>query len=193
MLRRWTTEEDAQIETQLKTGAVIGDVLVDGRKKSDIRKRAYRVGLLEKHRPTILRRARQWQAVKDCLSTEGKTLRQMAASTGLTKEVIRGVLKRNKSSVHISGRKVESPLGRRYAHVWSLGAGKDEPEFDADDTMAAALFEARRDPEAAMIAEARERLREVEARGELIRRDPYVTALFGQYRPQPQARLAARS
>lgn len=193
MLRRWTPEEDAQIEEQLKTGAVIGAVLVAGRKKSDIRKRAYRIGLLEKHLPTIQRRARQWRAVKDCLEAGGKTLNQMAALTGLTKEVIRGVLNRNRNNVHISGRKVESPLGRRHAHVWSLGAGKDEPEFDVDDTMAAALFEARRDPEAAMIAEARERLRETEARGALIRRDPYVTALFGQYCPQRQATLAAGS
>ncbi|MFM0226170.1 hypothetical protein [Paraburkholderia dipogonis] len=34
-----------------------------------------------------------------------------------------------------------------------------------------------------MIAEAKQRLREIEARGELIRRDPLVVALFGQYRP----------
>lgn len=186
MLKRWTPAEDKRIATQLGNDVQIAKVVVPGRKKGDIRKRAYRIGLIEPYKPMIARRTLEWSAVKRCLEGGAKTLKQLAASSGLSQDTVRGVLKRNRSEVHISGRVVDSPTGRRHATTWSLGAGDDAAPFNGDDSLAAALFEAGRDPEAAMIAEARQRLREVEARGELIRRDPFVAALFGRYQPAAQ-------
>jgi hypothetical protein len=189
MLKRWTREEDRSIARQLKKGIVIGSVTVPRRKKGDIRKRAYRIKLIVKYKPAIKRREQRWAIVKACLASGDKTQKQLVAESGLTDDIIRAVLEQNRSEIHISGRMVESPKGRRYGTVWALGAGEDKPEFDRDDSLAAVLFESRGDPEAAMIAEARERLREVEERGELIRRDPFVAALFGKYTPAPRVSL----
>lgn len=177
MSKRWLKTEDNRIARQLKKGIAIGDVLVPDRKKPDIRKRAYRIGLLVKYKPAIEKRAAQWAAVKAALEAGDKSRRQLAIETGMTDDTIRRVLDRHRAEVHIADWVYASPSALRRSSMWRLGAGEDAVAQDGVVTV-----ESRDDPEAAMIAEARQRLREIEARGELIRRDPYVEALFGRYR-----------
>lgn len=155
MSRRWQKTEDSQIARQLKKGITIGDVLVPDRKKSDIRKRAYRIGLLVKHKPTIERRAAQWAAVKTALEAGDKSRKQLAKETGMTDDTIRRVLDRHRADIHIADWVFASPYAVRRTAMWRLGAGEDGVVQDGVSTV-----ENRGDPEAAMIAEA-----------------------FGQYRP----------
>jgi hypothetical protein len=96
------------------------------------------------------------------------------------------VLERHRAEIHIADWIFASPKALRRTAMWRLGAGEDAVAQDGVSTV-----ENRGDPEAAMVAEARQRLQEIEARGELIRRDPYVAALFGQYRPSASAQMAA--
>lgn len=177
MRKAWTEAEDKRIARQLAKGIVIGDVLVPSRKKSDIRKRAYRIGLLVKYKPTIEKRAAQWAKVKAALETGDKSRKQLVVATGMTDDTIRRVLERHRAELHVADWIFASPGALRRTGMWRLGAGEDAVAQDGVVTDVN-----RDDPEAAMVAEARQRLREIEARGELIRRDPFVTALFGQYR-----------
>jgi len=188
MSERWTPEEDTRIEKQLKRGIVISKVKVAGRKTPDIRKRAIRVGLIKKAPTFDDRRATQWMAIEASLTAGDKTLGQLVSETGMTLDVVRKVIKAYREQVHVSGR--DRATGGSAAKIWALGAREDAPDYDENDPVAVALFETQGDPEAAMIAEARERLRQAEARGELIRQDPFVTALFGQYQPLTFSRLA---
>ncbi|MFM0432374.1 hypothetical protein PQQ75_25410 [Paraburkholderia aspalathi] len=186
MSKRWLKTEDKRIARQLKKGIAIGDVLVPDRKKPDIRKRAYRIGLLVKYKPAIEKRAAQWAAVKAALESGDKSRKQLAKETGITDDTIRRILDRHRAEIHIADWVFASPHALRRTAMWRLGAGEDAVAQDG-----VATVENRGDPEAAMIAEAKQQLREIEARGELIRRDPFVVALFGQYRPRAVRQIAA--
>lgn len=148
------------------------------RKKPDIRKRAYRIGLLVKYKPAIEKRAAQWVLVKTALEAGDKSRKQLEKETGMTDDTIRRVLDRHRAEIHIADWIFASPGALRRTAMWRFGAGEDAIAQDG-----VATVENRGDPEAAMVAEAKQRLREIEARGELVRRDPFVAALFGQYRP----------
>jgi hypothetical protein len=176
MRNRWTKEEDKRIARQLKNGVVIGGVRVTGRKKGDIQKRAYRIGLLVKHQSTIQRNTAQWATVKTALESGGKTIKQLSTEPGLTDDIVRRVIEQHRAELHVLDWSVESTKGRRRTKLWKLGAAEEVVDDGGSEATAD-------DPEVAMVAEARRRLREVEERGELIRRDPFVTALFGQYQP----------
>ncbi|MFM0163845.1 hypothetical protein PQR39_25960 [Paraburkholderia sediminicola] len=176
MSKRWLKTEDNRIARQLKKGIAIGEVLVPDRKKPDIRKRAYRIGLLVKYKPAIEKRAAQWAAVKTSLEAGDKSRKQLAIETGMTDDTIRRILDRHRAELHIADWVYASPNALRRSSMWRLGAGEDAVAQDGVVTV-----ESRDDAEAAMIAEARQRLQEIEARGELIRRDPFVVALFGRY------------
>ncbi|CAE6900931.1 hypothetical protein R70199_03689 [Paraburkholderia domus] len=177
MSKRWLKTEDNRIARQLKKGIAIGEVLVPDRKKADIRKRAYRIGLLVKYEPAIEKRVAQWAAVKTSLEAGDKSRKQLAIETGMTDDTIRRVLDRHRAELHIADWVYSSPSALRRSSMWRLGAGEDAVAPDGIVTV-----EKGTDPEAAMLSEARQRLREIEARGELIRRDPYVEALFGRYK-----------
>ncbi|MDQ7982242.1 hypothetical protein QYH69_34015 [Paraburkholderia sp. SARCC-3016] len=175
MFKRWTSEEDESIDAQLKRGIKITKVKIPGRNKPDIRKRALRAGLIKKGPTPSEKHDIHWAAIEEALGRGGRTMKQLASETGMTLDVVRKLIKTRRAEVHIAGQVIQS--GRPNTNIWALGPGED---VVAHDPVTDAV---RDDPEAAMIAEARARLREVEARGELIRRDPFVAALFGKYTP----------
>lgn len=182
MPKRWEESEDRQIEKQLKKGGAIGSVTVADRKPGDIRKRAVKLGLFVPFQGHIERRAEVWAIIEAHLTTGDKSIPEISAASGLGRCLVTNSIELNRARVHIADYGPELPGGRIGARIFTLGEGEDAPA-PITGSGKRALKVPEDDPEAAMIKEARGRLRKAEARGELIRRDPYVEALFGRYRP----------
>ncbi|MFM0226169.1 hypothetical protein [Paraburkholderia dipogonis] len=135
MSKRWTKTEDNRIARQLKKGIAIGEVVVPDRKNSDIRKRAYRIGLLVKYKPAIEKRTAQWAAVKTALESGDKSRKQLAKETGMTDDTLRRVLDRHRAELHIADWVFVSPRALRRTGMWRLGAGEDAVAQDGVATV----------------------------------------------------------
>ena len=184
-MKRWSPEDDALIETQLAEKIDIKDVRVPDRHPSDIRKRAMKLGLFVPFQGHVERRARVWAIIEGHLKAGHKSIPELSAVSGLGRCVVTTAIELNRALVHVADYGPELPGGRAGARIFALGEGEDV-EAPVEGSGKRALKVPEDDPEAAMIREARQRLARAERRGELIRRDPYVEALFGRYKaPRP--------
>lgn len=187
-MKRWSKEDDALIERQLAAKVDIKDVVVPDRHPVDIRKRAMKLGLFVPFQTHAERRARVWAIIEAQLKAGDKSIPELSAVSGLGRCVVTAAIELNRALVHVADYGPELPGGRAGARIFSLGEGEDA-EAPVKGNGKRALKVPEDDPEAALIKEARQRLARAERRGELIRRDPYVEALFGQYRPAVVAQL----
>lgn len=184
-MKRWTAKEDALIERKLASKVDIKDVRVPGRHPSDVRKRAMKLGLFVPFQSHLERRAKRWEIIKAHLESGPKSIPELSAVSGLGRCVVTNAIDLNRSQVHVADWGPDLRGGRAGARIFALGEGEDVPAPERGSHKHP-LKVPEDDPEAAMIKEARQRLARVEARGELIRRDPYVEALFGRYKPPRQ-------
>ncbi|CAN7645288.1 hypothetical protein [Paraburkholderia terricola] len=180
-MKRWTPREDALIERQLASKVDLVDVRVRGRHPSDVRKRAMKLGLFVPFQGHAERRAKRWDIIERCLTAGPKSIPELSAVSGLGRCVVTNVIELNRALVHVVDYGPELPGGRAGARIFALGEGEDA-SAPVKGSGKRALKVPEDDPEAAMIKEAKQRLARAERRGELIRRDPYVEALFGRYK-----------
>lgn len=189
-MKRWTPEDDALIERQLASKVEMKDVRVPDRHPSDIRKRAMKLGLFVPFQTHVERRARVWAIIEGHLKAGDKSIPELSAVSGLGRCVVTTVIELNRALVHVADHGPELPGGRAGARIFRLGEGEDAPPVEGSGKRALKVPED--DPEAAMVKEAKQRLERAERRGELIRRDPYVEALFGRYKAPRPGRASQR-
>lgn len=190
-MKKWSQEDDALIERQLAAQVDINDVRVQDRHPRDIRKRAMKLGLFAPFQGHVERRARVWAIIEAHLKAGAKSIPELSAVSGLGRCVITNAIELNRALVHIACYGPELPGGRAGARIFALGEGEDAPAPVAGSGRRS-LKVPDDDPEAAMVKEAKQGLARAERRGELIRRDPYVEALFGRYKAPRRASASQR-
>jgi hypothetical protein len=185
-MTRWSPEDDAILKDQLAKKKIVARVVVAGRSPKNIRRRAYRLKLIE---VAGVRSQGSWHAIKLLIKETGMTVREIVEKTGFDTSSIANAIRTHRKEVHVSDYAVMKHARGRRAKVWRFGEGDDAVEqvvamssISGDDEFLDDV-----DPAIAMLAEAKKRLRKDEEGGRLIRRDELVEALYGRYVPISQS------